>query len=108
MNKPGFDLEGKNALICGATGGLGAAWALRAAYCTSKAAVDHLSRELAREWAPYNITVNTAPTFAETNLVVDMFKDPAFKQYVLESIPLGCMAKRPPMPRLIWPATWRP
>ena len=66
---------------------------LRSAYCTSKAGVDHLAKELAVEWAPYNITVNTvAPTFVETNLVVDMFKDPAFKQYVLDNIPLGRMA----------------
>ncbi len=66
---------------------------LRSAYCSSKAGVDHLSKELAMEWAPYNITVNTvAPTFVETNLVVDMFKDPSFKQYVLDNIPLGRMA----------------
>lgn len=66
---------------------------LRSAYCSSKAGVIHLAKELAKEWAPYNITVNTvAPTFVETNLVVDMFKDPEFKQYVLDNIPLGRMA----------------
>lgn len=66
---------------------------LRAAYCSSKAAVDSLSRSLALEWAPYNITVNTvAPTFVETDLVAGMFKDPAFKKYVLDNILLGRMA----------------
>ncbi|MCB2190491.1 MAG: glucose 1-dehydrogenase [Deltaproteobacteria bacterium] len=66
---------------------------LRAAYCSSKAAVDSVSRSLALEWAPYNITVNTvAPTFVETDLVAGMFKDPAFKQYVLDNIILGRMA----------------
>ena len=66
---------------------------LRAAYCSSKAAVDALTRSLALEWAPYNITVNAvAPTFVETPFVSEMFKDPDFKQYVLDSIPLGRLA----------------
>lgn len=66
---------------------------LRAAYCSSKAAVDALTRSLALEWAPYNITVNAvAPTFVETPFVTKMFKDASFKKYVLDSIPLGRMA----------------
>lgn len=66
---------------------------LRAAYCSSKAAVDALTRSLALEWAPYNVTVNAvAPTFVETPFVTEMFKDADFKQYVLDSIPLGRLA----------------
>ncbi len=66
---------------------------LRAAYCASKAAVNALTRSLALEWAPYNIKVNAvAPTFVETPFVSEMFKDPEFKQYVLDSIPLARMA----------------
>lgn len=65
----------------------------RAAYCASKAGVDQLSKELALEWAPHNITVNTvAPTFVETDLVAGMLKDPAFKKWALDSILLGRMA----------------
>lgn len=67
---------------------------LRAAYCSSKAGVDQLTKVLALEWAPHNITVNAvAPTFVQTPFVTEMFKDESFKQYVLESIPLGRMAK---------------
>ena len=66
---------------------------LRAAYCASKAGVDQLTKVLALEWAPHKITVNAvAPTFVETPFVKEMFKDEAFKQYVLDSIPMGRMA----------------
>lgn len=66
---------------------------LRAAYCSSKAGVDQLTRLLALEWAKHNITVNAvAPTFIKTEMTEKMFQDPEFKKYVLESIPLGRMA----------------
>ena len=66
---------------------------LRAAYCSSKGGVNQLTRVLALEWAEHNVTVNAvAPTFVETEFTLDMFKDQAFKQYVLDSIPLGRMA----------------
>jgi NAD(P)-dependent dehydrogenase (short-subunit alcohol dehydrogenase family) len=66
---------------------------LRAAYCASKAGVDQLTKVLALEWAPHKITVNAvAPTFVETPFVKEMFKDEAFKKYVLDSIPVGRMA----------------
>lgn len=66
---------------------------LRAAYCSSKAAVDALTRSLALEWAPYNVTINAvAPTFVETPFVTEMFDDANFKNYVLDSIPLGRLA----------------
>lgn len=67
---------------------------LRAAYCSSKGGVNQLTRVLALEWAPFNITVNAvAPTFVETEFTTEMFKDRAFKKYVLDSIPLGRMAR---------------
>jgi len=66
---------------------------LRAAYCSSKGAVNQLTRCLALEWAPHGVTVNAvAPTFVETPLVTNMFKDSGFKRYVLDSIPMGRMA----------------
>jgi NAD(P)-dependent dehydrogenase (short-subunit alcohol dehydrogenase family) len=66
---------------------------LRAAYCASKAGVNLMTKVLALEWAGHNIRVNAvAPTFVETPFVTEMFKDPAFKRYVLDSIPAGRMA----------------
>ena len=55
----------------------------RAAYCASKGALDQFTRVLAYEWAKHNITVNAvAPTFVETSMTVNMFKDEAFTDYV--------------------------
>lgn len=66
---------------------------LRAPYCSSKGGVNQLTRVLAMEWAKYNIRVNAvAPTFVNTPFVKEMFKDESFKNYVLESIPMGRMA----------------
>jgi len=66
---------------------------LRAAYCSSKGGVNQLTRTLAVEWAKHNILINAvAPTFVETPFTEQMFKDEAFKNYVLGSIPLGRMA----------------
>ena len=66
---------------------------LRAAYCASKAGLNMMTKVLALEWASHNIRVNAvAPTFVETPFVTEMFKDPVFKGYVLDSIPAGRMA----------------
>jgi 2-deoxy-D-gluconate 3-dehydrogenase len=65
---------------------------LRAAYCSSKGAVNQLTRTLALEWAKHRIVVNAiAPTFVETPFTAKMFEDADFKKYVLASIPLGRM-----------------
>lgn len=65
----------------------------RAAYCSSKGGVNQITRVLAMEWAKYNVRVNAvAPTFVETPFVTEMFKDKSFKDYVLDSIPMGRMA----------------
>lgn len=67
---------------------------LRAAYCSSKGAVNQLTRTLALEWAKHHILVNAvAPSFVETPLTAKMLEDEDFKKYVLDSIPLGRMVK---------------
>lgn len=59
-------------------------------YCMSKAAVSHLTKCLALEWAAHNITVNAvAPTFIKTPGTVKWLGDEGFKQSVVRRIPLG-------------------
>ena len=66
----------------------------RAAYGASKGGVNQLTRNLALDWAKYNITVNAvAPTFVQTPLTKNMLADPDFQKYVIASIPLGRMAQ---------------
>lgn len=59
-------------------------------YCMTKAAINHLTRCLASEWAPHNITVNSvAPTFIKTDGTAPALSDPDFKRRTLANIPLG-------------------
>ncbi len=63
-------------------------------YCMTKAGVNHLTKNLASEWAKYNINVNAvAPTFIETPGTEPWLKDRAFRQSVLDRIPLGRIGK---------------
>ncbi len=59
-------------------------------YCMTKAGINHLTKNLASEWAKYNINVNAvAPTFIETPGTEPWLKDKAFRQSVIDRIPLG-------------------
>ncbi|MFN8453406.1 MAG: glucose 1-dehydrogenase [Anaerolineae bacterium] len=59
-------------------------------YCMTKAAINHLTRCLAVEWAKHNITVNAvAPTFIETPGTEKWLADPEFHASVINRIPLG-------------------
>ena len=63
---------------------------MRAAYCSSKAGVNLLTKVLALEWGPHNINVNAvAPTFIETPMTKPMLENPAFREMVLQKILLG-------------------
>lgn len=56
-------------------------------YCASKAAISHLTKCLAVEWGPHNITVNAvAPTFIATPGTDEALSDPAFRADVIERI----------------------
>ena len=61
-----------------------------AIYCMTKAGIDHLTRCLAYEWAPHNVTVNAvAPTFIWTAGTHPALADPKFLSETLARIPLG-------------------
>jgi NAD(P)-dependent dehydrogenase (short-subunit alcohol dehydrogenase family) len=59
-------------------------------YCMTKAAISHLTRCLAVEWGPFNVTVNAvAPTFIRTPGTEEALADDAFRASVLSRIALG-------------------
>jgi NAD(P)-dependent dehydrogenase (short-subunit alcohol dehydrogenase family) len=56
-------------------------------YNASKAAVHHLTRSLAAEWAPYNVRVNAiAPGYIAT--AMSPVDDPKFHRYWIEDTPM--------------------
>jgi NAD(P)-dependent dehydrogenase (short-subunit alcohol dehydrogenase family) len=56
----------------------------------SKAAISHLTKCFALEWATHNITVNAvAPTFIRTPGTRKWLDDGAFLESVIARIPLG-------------------
>lgn len=62
----------------------------RAAYASSKAAVIHLTKVLALEWAAAGIRVNSvAPTFVRTELTASTLARPEWAAELLRRIPLG-------------------
>jgi NAD(P)-dependent dehydrogenase (short-subunit alcohol dehydrogenase family) len=69
----------------------------QAAYNASKAAVLHLTRSLAAEWAPKNIMVNCiSPGYTETALVLDLLKTPLGQTVLpkwMDMTPMRRMAK---------------
>lgn len=61
----------------------------RTLYCTSKWALEGMTRALALELAGEGIRVNTvAPTFVETELTAQSLARPEFRDWVLGEIPL--------------------
>ena len=59
-------------------------------YCMTKAAISHLTKCLALEWARYHITVNAvAPTFIATPGTKKWLDDADFRASVRKRIPLG-------------------
>jgi len=66
----------------------------RSAYCSSKGAVNQLTRVLALEWGKHNICVNAlAPTFVETPMTRPMLQEKSFRDYVMGNIVLGRLCK---------------
>ena len=65
----------------------------RSVYSMTKFGIEGLTRGMAIDLAKDNIRVNTVcPTFVETPMVKNFFKDKKFKNSVLKNIPLGRLA----------------
>src|SRR4249919_3425443 len=65
-------------------------------YCMTKAAIAHLTKCLAVEWAAHGINVNAvAPTFIRTPGTVKWLEDEAFRRDLLARIPLGRVGEPP-------------
>jgi len=61
-----------------------------AAYCSSKGAVDTLTKTLACEWAKHNVRVNAiAPTIVETDLTKPLLANPDYAKMMKGRIPMG-------------------
>jgi NAD(P)-dependent dehydrogenase (short-subunit alcohol dehydrogenase family) len=59
-------------------------------YCMTKAAIAHLTKCLAVEWAPHGINVNAvAPTFIRTPGTAKWLENESFRDDLLGRIPLG-------------------
>jgi NAD(P)-dependent dehydrogenase (short-subunit alcohol dehydrogenase family) len=63
-------------------------------YNASKAAVHHLTRSLAAEWAPRNVRVNAvAPTYIETDLTREVALDPNIRDHWIGGTPMARMGQ---------------
>ena len=66
---------------------------IRSVYNMTKFGIEGLTRGMALDLAKNNIRVNTiCPTFVETPLVKNFFKDKKFKKAMMDNIPLGRLA----------------
>lgn len=80
----------KGSIVNIASIGARQALSLRAAYCTSKAAVEHLTRCLAFEWGQHGVRVNAiAPGYTATDMNADLRSDPAVYARMVSEVPLG-------------------
>ena len=83
---------GSIVLVSSQMGHVGAAG--RTVYCTTKHAVEGMTKAAAVELAPHGVRVNAvAPTFVETPMTASFLAEPSFRADVLDRIPLGRLGR---------------
>jgi len=83
---------GSIVLLSSQMGHVGAAG--RSAYCTTKHAVEGMTKAAAVELAPHGVRVNAvAPTFVETPMTAPFLAEGRFRAEVLDRIPLGRLGR---------------
>ncbi len=86
--------RGKGRIINISSAAAAAGTPLGSVYGASKAGVNHLTRTLALELAPYKINVNTlGPSFFEVGLSEYITKSPELTEAIVSRTPLGRMGK---------------
>ena len=66
----------------------------RTVYCTSKHAIEGMTKAMGVELAPHKIRVNSVgPTFIVTPMTAPFFENPAFKADTLSRIPMGQLGR---------------
>lgn len=83
--------EGRGGVIVNVSSQMGHVGAVnRSVYCGTKHAVEGITKALAVELAPRGIrVVAVAPTWIETPLTQPFFEDAAFRQAVIDDLPIG-------------------
>ena len=88
---------GKIIILSSVRGKIAMMGAGNSAYCTTKGAVDMLTRQLAAEFGPHGITVNgIAPTTTETPMmttVIEQRGGDTYRKFLADRLPMGRMAK---------------
>jgi NAD(P)-dependent dehydrogenase (short-subunit alcohol dehydrogenase family) len=62
----------------------------QAGYASAKGAITQLTKVMAIEWAPHNVTVNClGPTYFETDMTRPLYQDPERKAFIESRTPMG-------------------
>ena len=84
-------VERRSGRVINITSILGAvALASQGPYATSKGGISQLTKVLAIEWAPHNVTVNCiGPTYFETEMTRPLYQDPERRSFIESRTPMG-------------------
>lgn len=81
--------RGKVINISSIRGSRATLWGGNTAYCSTKGAVDMITKALASEWAQFNINVNAiAPSLIATKFAEKTLRDPERLKFYISNVPL--------------------